>query len=154
MTGSFPRLAARTMDFRLGLPTTFTVSPDGQRVAFLRALSGTSPLQALWVYDVAEDRERMVADPTAMLGSSGETLTTEERARRERLRVTTSGVVAYSTDADVRVATFALSSRLFVADLVGSEPPGRSSTRSPSSIRSSIPPAAASPTPVTAPFGW
>ena len=123
MTDSFPRLAARTMDFRLGLPTTFTVSPDGQRVAFLRALSGTSASHALWVYDVAEDRERMVADPTTLLGSGEETLTVEERARRERLRVTTSGVVAYSTDDDVRVAAFALSSRLFVADLVGSEPP-------------------------------
>jgi dipeptidyl-peptidase-4 len=122
-TDSFPRLAARTMNFQLGLPRTFVASPDGERVAFLRALSGTSREHALWVYDVKHRSERLVADPTALLGSGEETLTSDERARRERLRVSTSGVVAYSTDDDVTTAAFALSSRLFVADLMGREPP-------------------------------
>lgn len=111
------------MNFRLGLPRAFVVSPDGRRVAFLRALSGTSREHALWVYVVGEDSERLVADPTALLGSGEETLTIEEQARRERLRVTSSGVVAYSTDVNATVAAFALSSRLFVVDLVGCAPP-------------------------------
>jgi dipeptidyl-peptidase-4 len=110
------------MNFRLGLPRTFVVSPDGHRVAFLRALSATSREHALWVYDVREKIERLVADPSALLGRGEEKLTADERARRERLRVTTSGVVAYSTDNEVTAAVFALSSRLFVADLTGRVP--------------------------------
>jgi dipeptidyl-peptidase-4 len=119
------------MNFQLGLPRTFVASPDGERVSFLRALSGTSREHALWVYDVEERRERLVADPTALLGAGEETLTADERARRERLRVSTSGVVAYSTDDAVTAAAFALSSRLFVADLVGREPPRGLRTPSP-----------------------
>ena len=94
-TESFPRLAARTMNFRLGLPRGFEVSPDGQRVVFLRAPSGTERAHALWVYDVASGSERLVADPTGLLGAEPENLPREERARRERQRVTTSGIVAF-----------------------------------------------------------
>ena len=119
---SFPRLAARTMNFQLGLPRGFVVSPDGNRVVFLRADNGTSRSHALWVYDVATGEERKVADPALLLSDDDEQLTQEERARRERMRISTSGVVAFSTDDDVTVAAFALSSRLFVADLVGSSP--------------------------------
>ena len=118
----FPRLAARTMNFQLGLPRAFAVSPDGARVMFLRAPSGTSRTHALWVFDVPTGAERLVADPEALLGAGAEALTAEERARRERQRVRTSGIVAFSTDEACTVATFALSSRLFVADLVGGEP--------------------------------
>ncbi len=62
---SFPRLAARTMNFQLGLPRGFVVSPDGNRVVFLRADNGTSRTHALWVYDVASGEERKVADPAS-----------------------------------------------------------------------------------------
>jgi dipeptidyl-peptidase-4 len=119
---SFPRLAARTMNFQLGLARGFVVSPDGRRVVFLRSLSGTSRSHALWVYDVLERTERLVADPQTLLGADDETLSAHERARRERKRVGTAGVVAFSTDKDVRVAAFALSSRLFVVDLVAGQP--------------------------------
>jgi dipeptidyl-peptidase-4 len=116
-TDSFPRIAARTMNFRLGHPRGFVVSPDGQRVVFLRSSSGTTRSHALWLYDVADDTETLVADPQSLLGDGPETLTAEERARRERLRVSSSGIVAFSVDKDVTTAAFALSSRLFVADL-------------------------------------
>ncbi len=120
---SFPRLAARTMNFRLGLPRDFVVSPDGSRVAFLRSPNGTSRAQALWVYDVPTGTERLVADPAALLDDlRTETLSAEERARRERMRVAASGVVAFSTDKAVTTAAFALSSRLFLADLTGTAP--------------------------------
>jgi dipeptidyl-peptidase-4 len=116
-TASFPRLAARTMNFRLGLPRGFEVSPDGQRVVFLRASSGTGRAHGLWVFDVASGRERLVADPAALLGADAEDLTAEECARRERQRVGTSGIVAFSTDEAMTTVAFALSSRLFVADV-------------------------------------
>ncbi len=120
---SFPRLAARTNNFNAGLPRGFVVSPDGARVLFLRSASGTSMAQSLWLYDVANADERLLADPLALLHDQGERLTAEERARRERMRVRGSGVVAFSADAGVTQVAFALSSRLFVVDAgAGAEP--------------------------------
>ncbi len=125
VTDSFPRLLARTMNFRLGVPRAFAVSPDGARVVFLRATSGFTRAHGLWVYDVETSTERLVADPASLLGDVGESLTLAEQVRRERLRVTSSGVVAFSTDRDLTVAAFALSSELFVVGLDGSAPPRR-----------------------------
>ena len=130
-TDSFARLAARTMNFRLGLPRDFRVSPDGRRVLFLRAVSGTSRAHALWLFDVDTARETLLVDPTRLLADDEEHLTTEERARRERLRVTTSGVVAYSTDRDVRTVAFALASRLFVVDAAAGATPRAVDTGAP-----------------------
>ena len=55
---SFPRLLARTQRFTLGAPKALSVSPDGERVLFLRSRSGTERTGLLWVYDVASGRER------------------------------------------------------------------------------------------------
>ncbi len=120
---SFPRLAARTHNFNAGLPRGFVVSPDGTRVLFLRSATGTSMAQSLWLYDVTNAQERLVADPLTLLADRDERLTPEERARRERMRVRGSGIVAVSTDIEVTRAAFALSSRLFVVELVGEAPP-------------------------------
>jgi dipeptidyl-peptidase 4 len=119
---SFPRLAARTLNFSLGLPREFVVSPDGRRVVFLRSGSGTTRELGLWVSDVQSGRERRVCDPVELLAEAGESLTAEERARRERARVMTAGITAFSADDALTTAVFALSSRLFVVDLVGDAP--------------------------------
>ena len=87
MADTFPRQQARTQRFTLGEPRTFTVSPDGQRVVFLRSAGGSDPLTCLWVLDVATGTERLLADPRELLGGSvTEDLPPEERSRRERLR--------------------------------------------------------------------
>jgi dipeptidyl-peptidase 4 len=119
---SFPRLQARTARFTLGRPRGFTVSPDGARVAFLRSRGGTDRATCLWVFDVATATERLVADPVALLaaapGAETDTETGAERARRERTREHAAGIVGFAVDSSVRLATFALSGGLFVADLV------------------------------------
>ena len=114
---SFPRQAARTRNFTLGLPRTFTVAPDGSRVAFLRSAGGEDPVTGLWVFDVEDRRERLVADPKE-IGAADADLPAEERARRERAREHAEGVVGYSTDRDVTVAALVLGGALHVADLV------------------------------------
>jgi dipeptidyl-peptidase 4 len=115
---SFPRQKARTRNFSLGAPRSFEVAPDGRRATFLRSPAGDDPHTALWVYDVAERRERLIVDPLDLTPGTGEALSVEERARRERARETAEGVVAYATDRDLRIAAFVYSGRLFVADLV------------------------------------
>lgn len=114
---SFPRRHARTQRFTLGAPRAFTVAPDGSRVVFLRSASGTDRAHRLWVLDTADGTERPAADPHTLLGGAAEHLPPEERARRERSREGGAGIVGYATDAAVELATFALSGRLFTAEL-------------------------------------
>lgn len=115
----FPRQSARTRGFRLGLPRSFTVSPDGERVVFLRTRAGDDPVTCLWVHDVQTGDERCVFDPRSLFAEEDEaSLTDAERARRERARERSSGVTAYATDRDVLRAVFTVSGRLFLADLV------------------------------------
>jgi dipeptidyl-peptidase 4 len=114
---SFPRRHARTLRFTLGAPRAFTVAPDGSRVVFLRSTSGTDSASSLWVLDPADGQERVAADPRALLGGASEDLSPEERARRERSREGGAGIVAYATDSAVELASFALSGRLFTAEL-------------------------------------
>jgi dipeptidyl-peptidase 4 len=113
---SFPRQSARTQRFTLGLPRSFTVSPDEARAVFIRSQAGDDPLSCLWVLDVPDGRERLVFGPQ----EEGD-IPPEERARRERTRERAGGVVAYSTDRDVTVAAFSVNGKLFISDLLNGE---------------------------------
>jgi dipeptidyl-peptidase-4 len=121
VTDSFPRQAARTRNFTLGAPRSFHVSPDGQRVLFLRSRSGTDPVTCLWALDVATGRERLVADPTRLAGAANSDDPVEQ-ARRERVREQASGIVSFTTDRDCRLAAFTLTGSVYVADLRPAEP--------------------------------
>ncbi|WP_128975921.1 alpha/beta fold hydrolase [Streptomyces roseicoloratus] len=114
---SFPRQYARTQRFTLGAPRGFSVAPDGGRVVFLRSGSGTDRSHRLWVLDLDEGVERLAADPGVLLGGAEEELSPEERARRERSREGSAGIVGYAVDGAVELAAFALSGRLFAAEL-------------------------------------
>lgn len=110
----FPLQFARTRRFSLGVPRQFTVSPDGERVLFVRTTSGTDPVSRLWLYE--NGAERLLADPLGpgfSDGAPGE-VPPEELARRERARVTSSGVVSYAADASARLVAFALRGALWV----------------------------------------
>lgn len=123
----FPRLYARTQRFTLGAPRTFTVSPDGATVLFLRSRHATDPVTCLWALDVATGVERLLADPRAIAASEGlgddDDLPEQERARRERTREQAGGIVGYSTDSAVRTVAFALAGRVYLVDAAGTEPP-------------------------------
>lgn len=114
---SFPRQQARTQRFTLGAPRAFTVSPDETRVIFLRSMSGTDRTTRLWVLDPTTGEERLAADPETLLGGSAEKLSAQERARRERTREGSSGIVSYAVDAAAELAAFALSGKVYVAEL-------------------------------------
>src|ERR1035441_5255611 len=124
MTDSFPRQEARTRRFALGVPRAFRISPDGGRVVYLRTQSGTDPVTCLWVLDVGSGTERLAVDPRTLSGDE-ENLPPAERARRERAREQAGGIVAYTTDADLTVAVFAWSGRVWAVDLTSPEVPTR-----------------------------
>ncbi|MGH8892627.1 MAG: prolyl oligopeptidase family serine peptidase [Actinomycetes bacterium] len=116
---SFPRASARTQRFTRGAPRSLHLDPTGARLLFVRSRGGSDPVGALWSLDTSTGSETLVADPQALLAGGGEQLSAEERARRERARETSGGIVGYATDEAVTVAAFALSSRLWAADLAG-----------------------------------
>ncbi|MFE7073452.1 prolyl oligopeptidase family serine peptidase [Streptomyces sp. NPDC057620] len=107
-----PLQFARTKRFSLGVPRGFTVSPDGERVLFVRTASGRSTTSLLWLYE--NGGERTLADPLA-LGDGGDAgeVPEAERIRRERARETSAGIVSYATDAAVRLVAFALAGALW-----------------------------------------
>ena len=110
---SFPRQQARTQRFSLGRPRSFTISPDGSRIVFLRSTAGDDPVNRLWVLDIASGEERLVLEP-----SEGGELSPEERARRERARERAEGIVAYSMDLNVEKAAFAQSDGVSIVHLL------------------------------------
>ncbi|MQA10069.1 MAG: prolyl oligopeptidase family serine peptidase [Pseudonocardiaceae bacterium] len=111
----FLRLQARTQRFTLGAPRNFQSAPDGSRVLFLRSPSGEDNRTSLWSLDVDSGTEAVLVD-AGTLTADGEQLSAEERARRERSRERSAGVVGYACDAELRRAAFALSGRLYVAE--------------------------------------
>ena len=116
---SFPRQHARTQRFSLGAPRAFTPAPDGSRIALLRTKTGSDPATCLWTADPADGALTLIADPVELLSEgTAEELTEVEKARRERSRQGAAGIVDYSADDAVATAVFALSGRLFAADLV------------------------------------
>lgn len=117
MTESFPRQQARTRHFSLGVPRNFTIAADGSRVAFLRTRSGADQATCLWVLDVARGKERLVVDPNAVAHDGTAEIPAEERARRERAREASGGIVRFSADRALRKALFDLAGRLYVVDL-------------------------------------
>ena len=113
MTESFPRQSAATRNFQLGAPRSFLVCESGEHVLFLRSDSGRDAVNSLWIYDVAKRVETKFADPRVLLADDAE-VPAAERARRERMRETTSGITSYSTDRTGTKVAFALSGQLFV----------------------------------------
>ncbi|QMU79712.1 prolyl oligopeptidase family serine peptidase [Streptacidiphilus sp. PB12-B1b] len=62
----FPGQFARTRRFSSGVPQGFVVSADGERVLFLRSVSGTDARGVLWLYQGG--RERALAKPAGGAG--------------------------------------------------------------------------------------
>ncbi len=115
MTESFPRQSAATRNFQLGAPRSFHIAESGNQVLFLRSDSGRDSVNSLWIYDVANRIESKFADPRVLLADDSE-VPAAERARRERMRETTSGITSYSTSESGAKIAFALSGQLFVGD--------------------------------------
>ena len=119
----YPELAARTRRFTYGAPRAVTVSADGARVVFLRSSGPEDPSDALWIFDVRSGTERLIVDPAALLAEADADLPVEERALRERLRLSASGIGSYALDNVGRVAVFTLGGRLFRTDWTPRRPP-------------------------------
>ena len=112
-------LEAITGDAPLSGPTLMKpqVAPDGSRVTFLRGKDSDRNQLDLWEYDVASGQTRMLVDSRVVLPGA-ETLSDEEKARRERQRIAgLSGIVDYQWAPDSRRLLFPLGGELYLYDL-------------------------------------
>ncbi len=112
---SFIEQQTVTQNFQLGRPAAVWVAPDGDEVLFVRS-GPRSTTSDLYAVSVATGEERVVVAAAELLGGGDETLSVEEKARRERLRQVTRGVAAFSASADGARLCIPLSGRLFLHD--------------------------------------
>lgn len=116
VTESFPRQHARTRRFSLGVPRNFAIASDGSRIAFIRSLGGDRHTGCVWLLDVTSGAERLIVDPDTLGGADSGDVPAAERARRERARELSGGIVRFSADSALHRAVFDLAGRLYVVD--------------------------------------
>ena len=107
---------AATRHFQLGSPRGFSITSDGKFVIFLRSSHGRDAVNSLWAYNVEQNIEEILVDPRELLADSTD-IPDAERARRERMRETTSGITTYSLDDSGYQVVFALAGQLFTYNL-------------------------------------
>ncbi len=111
----FIRDFAATRGFMLGRPAKAMPTPDGKAVLFLRS-PPRSPVMHLFEFDVATGKTRELLTPETLLKGAEEKLTPEEKARRERMRVTARGFADFQLSKDGSQLLASLSGRLYVVN--------------------------------------
>ncbi|HLY07659.1 MAG TPA: DPP IV N-terminal domain-containing protein [Rhizomicrobium sp.] len=104
---------AATRGYTLGTPQDATPTPDGKSVLYLRS-GPRDTVQRLYTYDLAGGGEHELIAPDALLGGRREQLSAEEKARRERARISVKGFTAFALSRDGGEVLLSLGGRLFV----------------------------------------
>ena len=89
------------------------LSPDGKRVTYLKAKAEAANVQDLWAADVKGGEPYRLID-SAALSSGAKELSEAEKARRERARVSSRGIVEYSWDSQGRFILVPLDGDLYL----------------------------------------
>lgn len=97
-------------------PKSLSYSPDGSRVTYLKGKNTDANRLDLWQYQLKTGKHSILVDSDSLF-SGPETLSDEEKARRERLRLFASGIVSYSWSKDGKALLFPLNGDLYYYDL-------------------------------------
>ncbi|HYI00967.1 alpha/beta fold hydrolase [Hyalangium sp.] len=112
---TFLRQYSETRRFMSGRPGKPRITPDEKTLLFLRA-QPTSATQTLFAFDVATGATKELLTPEALLKGAEETLSVEEKARRERMRVSTRGFTTYNLSEDGERILVSLSGKLYLVE--------------------------------------
>ncbi|GBL06042.1 dipeptidyl peptidase IV [Glaciecola sp. KUL10] len=93
-------------------PVGLKVSPDGQRVTFLKGKVDDYERYDLWEYHIASGKTQMLFDSND-LHTGDEVLSDEEKARRERMRVYGTGIMSYHWSHDGKALIFPLAGDVY-----------------------------------------
>jgi dipeptidyl-peptidase-4 len=113
LDNSYLRTYAETRGFMLGRPVKAKPTPDGTAVLFLRA-TARQPQQSLYIFDIASGQTKELLTPQQVLKGAEEHLSAEEKARRERQRVSVGGFTDFQISDDSARILLSLSGKLYV----------------------------------------
>ncbi len=101
------------------VPRNLKISPDGQRITFLRARADDQNRLDLWEYHIKDKQTRRLVDADSL--DSGSELSDAEKARRERARIAgITGIVDYQWSPDGSALLFPLGGKLYLYTLLSS----------------------------------
>lgn len=107
---------AATDGYTLGRPFAIRPLSDGRTVLYLRS-EGDDRSSDLWSLDVVTGKEQRLLSAADLLDGGEEELSDEEKARRERLRIRTSGFTSYQLTKDEQLLLVKLSGEIYVVEL-------------------------------------
>ncbi|WP_172992005.1 S9 family peptidase [Lacipirellula parvula] len=112
-TADFLQRYAETYRFSHGRPAAIVVTPQEDAILYLRS-GPRSFVRDLYSFDPATGKESVLATADKLLGGGEESLTPEEAARRERMRVAARGIASFQLSKDGDQVLLPISGRLFV----------------------------------------
>jgi dipeptidyl-peptidase-4 len=104
---------AETRGFLLGRPVRPQPTPEGKAVLFLRSPPRGSAL-SLYEFDVGSGKTRELVTPEKVLKGAAEKLSPEEKARRERMRVSVGGFTVFQLSPDGERVLLSVSGKLYL----------------------------------------
>lgn len=110
-------------------PARLSFSPDGKRAAFLKGKEDDAQQLDLWSYDIASGESTLLVDSRVLEPEAVE-LSEEEKARRERQRIRSRGIVEFSWSEDGQSLLIPLGGDLYHVVLTDGEPQVRQLTKS------------------------
>ena len=102
-------------------PKSLAYSPDGQRITYLKGKASDASRLDLWQYDIKAKQHSLLVDSDSLVKGQ-ETLSDEEKARRERLRLFATGIVSYQWSKDGKALLFPLNGDLYYVELANGKP--------------------------------
>lgn len=97
-------------------PRSLSFSPDGTRVTYLQASADDRYRYDLWEYHIVNGKQRLLVDSRDLFDGE-ETLSDEEKARRERQRIYGKGIMEYTWSKNGNALLFPLNGDLYTYDL-------------------------------------
>ena len=101
-------------------PKALKFSPDGQRITYLQGKANNLHRYDLWEYNLASKGNKLLVDADDLF-SGPETLSDEEKARRERQRVYGSGIMEYYFSNDGTALLFPLNGDIYYYNLLSKQ---------------------------------
>ena len=114
---NFPKQFAETKRFTLGRIRNFTLSPETNKVFFLKNISQNDARLGLFCFSIENEEITCLVDPSQLKIKDEQFLPNEEKARRERLRESGSGITSFSLDENGKSICFPLNGELWYLNL-------------------------------------
>lgn len=95
------------------IPKKIKFSPNGKFITYLKPKSTDKADLELWHFNIASEQHKHLIDAATLVQGS-ENLSDEEKARRERQRISTSGIFEYEISPQNNAITFPLAGNIFI----------------------------------------